>query len=87
MQMASGKFHGLMTTATPLGLVPGLVELADERPEALLSEQGHGAAGVVLAEVDRLADVAVGVAPGLAVLLDDTPLSSSRRRASLGAAR
>jgi hypothetical protein len=68
-QIASGKFQGLMTTATPRGWCHCLVELADEPPEAGALEEG-GQAGVVLAEVDGLADVGVGLAPGLAGLLD-----------------
>jgi hypothetical protein len=52
-------------------LVPLLVELADEPPERLRARRGMGGqAGVVLAEVDGLADIGVGLAPGLAGLLD-----------------
>ena len=51
-------------------LVPLLIELADEPAQALALKEGHGAAGVEVAEVDGFADVGVCLAPGLAGFLD-----------------
>ena len=51
--------------------MPLLVELADEAADAVPREEACAAAGVELAEVDRLADVRVRLAPGLAALADD----------------
>ena len=50
--------------------MPLVVQLADELPQPLRREQADGRAGVVLAEVDGLAGVGVGLAPRLAGLAD-----------------
>ena len=60
--IASGKFQGGMTTATPRGSVLGDVGLAGDVAAPGLGQADH-LAGVELAEVDRLGDVAVGLAP------------------------
>ena len=67
--IASGKFQGGMTTATPRGEVLGEVGLAGDVAVPRLGQADH-LAGVELAEVDRLGDVGVGLGPGLAALVD-----------------
>ena len=47
------------------------IEFAGEAAEAAVGEELHGLAGVVLAEVDGLADVGVGFCPGFAGFVDD----------------
>ena len=66
VQMASGKFHGLMTTATPRGWCQTSSSSPMKRPSRARLEDADRLAGVVLAEVDRLADVGIGLAPDLA---------------------
>ena len=58
-----------MTTATPRGDVLDGVGLAGHVAAPRLGQADH-LAGVELAEVDRLGDVGVGLAPGLAALVD-----------------
>ena len=79
--MARGKFHGGMTTATPAWHVLAGVGLAGNIAAARLGQADH-LAGVELAEIDRLGDVGVGLAPGLAALED---LPGSQLEASLPA--
>ncbi len=50
------------------GLIPVVVQLAHEPTQPLRLEEPDGLAGVIFAEVDGLADVGVGLAPGLARL-------------------
>ena len=65
VRIASGKFHGAMTAATPRGRYsvrfssPGTCTF---RP----AFHRDGRLGVVFAKVDRLADVGIGLAPRLA---------------------
>ena len=64
-----GEVPGADDRGHAAGLVPLVVQLADEPAQARRgwnSADGH--AGVILAEVDGLADVGVGLAPGLARL-------------------
>ena len=72
-QMAKGKFQGLMIAATPRGSCHWWFSLAHESAQALRLEEADGHAGVELAEVDGLADVGVGLAPGFARLADHDP--------------
>ena len=67
--MASGKFQGGMTTATPRGMCSHGVGLAGDVAAARLGQADH-LPGVELAEVDCLGDVGVGLAPWLAALED-----------------
>ena len=67
--MARGKFQGGMTTATPRGRCSAGVGLAGDVAAARLGQADH-LAGVELAEIDRLGDVGVGLAPGLAAFVD-----------------
>ena len=72
VKIESGKFHGLMTGRDAERLVPLLVALGDEVAGAFAGRgQRRRAAGVELDEVDRLADVGIGLAPCLARLPDD----------------
>ena len=68
--MASGKFHGAMTTATPRGRQSKCG--CPRRGASTLRPLGEPLRllGVVVAEVDGLAHVGVGLAPGLAGLED-----------------
>ena len=78
--IASGKFQGEMTAVTPRGRVAQRVALAG-RPAASgrAPVELDRASRVVLEEVDRLADVRVGLGPRLAALADG-------ERGELGAA-
>ena len=62
--IASGKFQGGITTATPRAMVLGEIRLAGNVAVPRLGQADH-LAGVELAEVDRLGDVAVGLGHGL----------------------
>ena len=67
--IASGKFQGGMTTATPRGRCSVKFGLAGDVAVPRLGQPDH-LAGVELAEVDGLGDVAIGLGPGLAALVD-----------------
>src|SRR5262249_12839585 len=68
VRIASGKFQGAMTTATPRGRekLPFRFAGPAARPRA---RQGPHPPGVVVAETDRFGDVGVGLAPRLAPLV------------------
>ena len=78
--MASGKFHGAMTTPTPARLVActRCVSPGGSSTARAVAEPQRLAA-VVLAEVDRLADVGVGL--GAAACRPRTPPGRRARRA------
>ena len=59
--MASGKFQGEMTAVTPRGGVAQRVALAGHLHERRAAVELDRPARVVLEEVDRLADVRVGL--------------------------
>ena len=61
--IASGKFHGAMTAHDAARRVAQLVALAGHLEERRAARRARRAARVVLEEVDRLADVGVGLAP------------------------
>ena len=68
--IASGKFHGAITPVTPRGDVAHRVALARQLDQRAAVVERERALRVVLEEVDRLADVAVGLGPRLAGLAD-----------------
>ena len=78
--IASGKFQGGMTTATPRARCSLGVGLARHVAAAGLGQAEH-LAGVELAEIDRLGDVGVGLTPGLAALVN-LPGGQDERAAS-----
>ena len=51
--------------------MPLLVKFAGKAAELGGLEQAYRLAGVILGEVDGLADVGIGLRPGLAALADD----------------
>ncbi len=55
------------------GLIPDLVEFAEESADTLALKELDGLTRVILAEIDGLAGVGVGLAPGLASFLDHDP--------------
>ena len=63
-----GEVPGTDDRGHAAGLVPLVVQFAHETAQALGLEEADGQAGVILAEVDGLADVGIGFAPGLARL-------------------
>ena len=79
--MASGKFHGAMTAVDALALVAQAVGLARRRLHQVggRAVEAQHLAAVVLAEVDRLAHVGVGLVPRLAGL--EAPRARRARRA------
>ena len=64
--IASGKFHGAMTTPTPRGWYRYVVRLAGRLEQRCARAELDRAPAVVLAEVDRLAHVGVGFGERLA---------------------
>ena len=70
--MASGKFQGAMTTPTPRGWYVG-VRLARPSSTCAPAPSAIAPAPVVLAEVDRLAHLGVGLGDRLARLADAQP--------------
>ncbi len=78
--MARGKFQGEMTAVTPRGGVAQRVALAGDLHERGAALELDRAPRVVLEEVDRLADVRIGLRPGLGALADG-------ERGELGAAQ
>ena len=69
-QIASGKFHGEITTATPRGWYHVSSSSPMNAPSRVRSNKCIASRRVVLAEVDRLARVRVRLAPRLPRLLD-----------------
>ena len=65
-RIASGKFHGGITTPTPSGMYSMLVALARIGRQRLRLREPLHLARVELAEVDRLGGVGVGLGPRLA---------------------
>ena len=63
-----GKVPGADDRGHAAGLMPLVVQFAHEPAQPAGLEQPDGHAGVILAEVDGLADVGIGLAPGLARL-------------------
>ena len=63
-----GEIPGTDDGGHAAGLIRLMVQLAHETAQSLWLEQANGNPGIVLAEVDGLADVGIGLAPGLASL-------------------
>ena len=63
-----GEIPGTDDRGHAAGLMPVVIQFAHETAEPLRLEEADGHAGVKFAEVDGLADVGIGLAPGLARL-------------------
>ena len=67
--IAIGKFHGVITPTTPIGIRTRHLELVAELGRRRLAEEAPALAGHVVAHVDRFLDVAAGLGLHLAHLV------------------
>ncbi len=65
-RIASGKFHGGITTPTPSAQIAHLIAFAGQLHDILRPRQPQHFARVVFAEIDGLGDLGFRFGPGLA---------------------